>query len=75
MKVDRLRASSPDGTNEGWSIRSLIAKSNDDLRQEVFIMQLITYFHEIFKEDNVPAWLFPYRILSTSSRTVFFKNK
>jgi hypothetical protein len=29
-------------TTEGWDIARVIAKSNDDLRQEVFIMQLIS---------------------------------
>jgi len=44
----------------------LIAKSNDDLRQEVFIMQVITYFHDIWAVAKLNLPLKPYQILSTS---------
>lgn len=48
---------------------SLIAKSNDDLRQEVFIMQMIHFYKSVFVEAGLPLWLKTYRILSTSSST------
>jgi len=44
----------------------LIAKSNDDLRQEVFIMQLIQFLHDIWLERGLKLWIKPYKILSTS---------
>jgi Phosphatidylinositol 3- and 4-kinase/PH domain len=47
----------------------LMAKSNDDLRQEVFIMQMIHYYKSVFAKANIPVWLKTYRILSTSSST------
>jgi len=47
----------------------LMSKSNDDLRQEVFIMQMIHYFKSVFAKANIPVWLKTYRILSTSSST------
>lgn len=48
---------------------SVMAKSNDDLRQEVFIMQMIHYYKSVFAQANLPLWLKTYRILSTSSST------
>ena len=35
VKNDRLRSMSPFGHLPGWKIDGLIAKSNDDVRQEV----------------------------------------
>jgi hypothetical protein len=48
---------------------NVMAKSNDDLRQEVFIMQMIHYYKSVFAQANLPLWLKTYRILSTSSST------
>merc|ERR1711965_687830 len=39
--------------NNNSSIGGLIAKSNDDLRQEVFVIQLISMFQQYFKEANL----------------------
>eukprot|EP00986_Skeletonema_menzelii_P006101 scaffold2305_cov145-Skeletonema_menzelii.AAC.8 len=50
-------------------IVTMMAKSNDDLRQEVFVMQMIHYFESVFAKANVPVWLKTYRILSTSKST------
>jgi len=50
-------------------IASCLAKSNDDLRQEVFIMQMIHYYKSVFAQAKLPIWLKTYRILSTSSST------
>lgn len=50
-------------------ISNCMSKSNDDLRQEVFIMQMIHYFKSVFAKANLPLWLKTYRILSTSSST------
>jgi phosphatidylinositol 4-kinase len=48
---------------------SLMSKSNDDLRQEVFVMQMIHYYKSVFVDAGLPLWLKTYRILSTSSST------
>ncbi|DBA02906.1 TPA: hypothetical protein N0F65_005933 [Lagenidium giganteum] len=56
-------------TSTRWSVAPLIAKSYDDLRQEVLVMQLISYFHHIFQLEKLPLWLHPYRILSTGAST------
>jgi len=52
-----------------YEIVTLMAKSNDDLRQEVFVMQMIHYFESVFAKSNIPIWLKTYRILSTSKST------
>lgn len=52
-----------------YEIETLMAKSNDDLRQEVFVMQMIHYFESVFAKAHVPVWLKTYRILSTSKST------
>ena len=65
--------SSPGGTNpnsnEQLEIASCMAKSNDDLRQEVFVMQMIHYYKSVFAQAKLPLWLKTYRILSTSNST------
>jgi phosphatidylinositol 4-kinase len=48
---------------------SVMSKSNDDLRQEMFVMQMIHYYKSVFAKANLPIWLKTYRILSTSSST------
>jgi phosphatidylinositol 4-kinase len=68
-KRKRLLEASPYGHLPGWDIVSMIGKSNDDLRQEVFTLQLIQKFIEIFKAAKLPIWLRSYRIIATSSST------
>ena len=66
------KAGGGDGSEEDTSIYeivTLMAKSNDDLRQEVFVMQMIHYFESVFAKSNIPVWLKTYRILSTSKST------
>lgn len=48
---------------------SLMAKSNDDLRQEVFVMQMIHYYKSVFAQAELPLWLKTYNILSVSKST------
>jgi hypothetical protein len=69
QKAARLRATSQYGHLPGWQLGGLIAKSNDDVRQEVFVMQLIKYYQTAFREANLPCWMFTYTILSTSQST------
>ncbi len=65
-KEERLRASSPLASVDDWELRSFIVKSNDDLRQEVFIMQMIKYFRSIWPAS---CWLNFYHILATGPDT------
>lgn len=50
-------------------ISSCMSKSNDDLRQEVFVMQMIHYYKSVFAQAKLPLWLKTYRILSCDSST------
>ena len=50
-------------------INGVMVKSNDDLRQEVFVMQMIHYYKSVFINADLPIWLKTYRILSTSQST------
>lgn len=68
-KRSRLAAKSPDASKSGWDLIGVIVKSNDDLRQESFIMQLIELCQEAFQEAELELWLLPYRIVSTSRTT------
>lgn len=55
--------------DEVVEIQSVFAKSNDDLRQEVYVMQMIHYYRSVFAKEELPIWLHTYRILSTSKNT------
>ena len=68
-KRSRIAASSPDSSTPGWDLTGIIVKSNDDLRQESFVMQLIELCHEAFQEAELELWLLPYRIVSTGRST------
>ena len=47
-------------------IKSFIAKSDDDLRQEALSMQLIKLMSDIFKKAELPLQLITYEIIITS---------
>lgn len=49
-----------------YKLRSLIFKSNDDLRQELLAIQLIKRLKRIFDEENLALYLHPYEIIITS---------
>lgn len=61
--VDSLRTPADKQTQ----ITQLIAKSNDDLRQEVYVMQLLQFMLDAWQDENLDLWMFPYKILSTSA--------
>jgi hypothetical protein len=68
-KVERIKQNSPYGHMQGWRLDGLIAKSNDDLRQEVFVMQMISFLKRVFAESKVNVWILTYKIVSTSKST------
>eukprot|EP00903_Cladosiphon_okamuranus_P005725 g5683.t1 len=68
-KARRIRKQSLEGGRAGWKLQRLIMKSNDDVRQEVFIMQLIIFYKEVFEREGLDLWLKPYSILSTAKTT------
>lgn len=67
--IERLKRESSTPPTNRWRLCGLMAKSFDDLRQEVLVMQLISYFDKIFRSENLCLWLHPYRILSTGAST------
>jgi hypothetical protein len=69
-----VRAASPFGANEHWRLASMIFKSGDDLRQEQLAVQLIKQFDEIFRDEKLPLWLYPYVVLAVSSRSGFIET-
>ena len=68
-KKARINATSPVGSTPGWDLQGVIVKSNDDLRQEAFVMQLIELCHEAFVLAGLDLWISPYRILATGRTT------
>lgn len=68
-KKSRIAATSPKGSAIDWDLVGVIVKSNDDLRQEAFIMQLITLCQESFEVAGLELWVSPYRILATGRTT------
>lgn len=64
----RIRKESPFGTMLTWKLMRIIVKSNDDMRQEQFAMQLISQFDQIFKQKKLDLWMKPYEILATGQR-------
>jgi len=68
--LEQARKEFPDETGVvQLEVTGCLAKSNDDLRQEVFVMQMIHYCKSVFAQAKLPLWLKTYRILSTSSST------
>ncbi len=68
-KKSRIQASSVFGAQDGWDLTGVIVKSNDDLRQEAFAMQLIELCSDAFKMSGLELWTYPYRILATGRTT------
>ncbi|CDW71897.1 phosphatidylinositol 4-kinase [Stylonychia lemnae] len=65
---ERVRRNSPFGNLKTWRLIKIIVKSNDDVRQEQFAMQLISQMDQIFKLKKINLWLKPYEILATGAR-------
>jgi len=68
-KKARIATASPHGGTHGWGLTGVIVKSNDDLRQEAFVMQLIQLCQEAFDIAGLDLWVNPYRILATGRTT------
>jgi phosphatidylinositol 4-kinase len=68
-KKSRIGSSSPKSATTGWDLMGVIVKSNDDLRQEAFVMQLIELCQEAFELAELELWISPYRILATGRTT------
>ena len=62
---ERIQRRSPFGHFRTWNLIRVIVKSGDDLKQEQLAMQVISQFHQIFRQAKLHLWLRPYEILAT----------
>ena len=69
MLEDAKKSMSEKAEHVQLEVVSCLAKSNDDLRQEVFVMQMIHYYKSVWAQAGLPLWLKTYRILSTGAST------
>ncbi len=68
-KAMRLKAASPFGRLAGWSVRSVIFKGGDDLRQESLAMQCLELLNAVWTEARLPLRLTPYAVFVTSGHS------
>ncbi|KHN74836.1 Phosphatidylinositol 4-kinase beta [Toxocara canis] len=68
-KQARIREASPYGRNPKWRLLPVIVKTGDDLRQELLAYQLLTTLKNIWKEEKVPLYLRPYKIVVCSQNS------
>lgn len=66
-RCELLARKSPFGHLPSWSLKSLIIKFGDELRQEYLAMQLIDQFRRIFDDAGLTLFLKPYKILVNSA--------
>lgn len=60
-----MRKESPFGYLQSWCLFRVIVKSNDEVRQEQFAMQLLSEMNQIFSLKKLPLWMKTYEILAT----------
>ena len=63
---ENIKLESPYRNFPSHTIKSFIAKADDDLRQESLTMQLIKMMNDIFKKGGIPIQLRTYEIIITS---------
>lgn len=61
---ERIARNSVFGSLASWDVLYIIIKTQDDLKQEQFAMQLIQQFDYIFKLEQLPLVLTTYEVLS-----------
>ncbi|MBS1890229.1 MAG: hypothetical protein JST59_02975 [Actinobacteria bacterium] len=59
-KLARISKYSPYSQLPQYELITLIVKSNDNLKQEQFAMQLLQMFKDIFQNESIPLELYPY---------------
>jgi phosphatidylinositol 4-kinase len=66
----RTRKTSEYASYKTFSLKMMIVKANDDLRQECLAMQLMNRLHQIFESTGLKSiYLRPYEIFITSSNS------
>ena len=69
LRQERVRRASVHREIPGWQLAAVIVKADDDLRQEMFCMHLITIFRSAFRKAGIDALvegLRPFSVQSTS---------
>lgn len=69
----QIRMASPFARVPSWRCRSVILKTGDDCRQELFALQLIRLFQLAFEAEGLPLWLHLYKVLPTGSRAAMIE--
>jgi hypothetical protein len=59
----RVRDESPFSRFDGWALVPVIAKSFDDMRQEVFVLQGLKLFQLVFRKHGLDLWMRYYSIV------------
>ncbi|CAI2355523.1 unnamed protein product [Caenorhabditis sp. 36 PRJEB53466] len=62
-KKDRIRSASKNGNISEWDLIPVIVKTGDDLTQEAFAQQLLFTFKDLWNEEGIPLYLYPYKII------------
>lgn len=62
---ERVKANSPFRNLRTWKLMKIIVKSNDDVRQEAFAMQLINQMDQIWQMSKCNLWIRSYEIIAT----------
>ena len=71
-RQERIRKSTHLLHVPGWSLAAVLVKADDDLRQEMFCMHLISLFQKAFRLEHLDVLAFglrPYSIQATSSNS------
>ena len=61
---ERIRGKSIFGGFETWDLIHCMVKTQDNIKQEQFALQLICEFDYIFKLEKLPLILTPYEVLT-----------
>ena len=61
----RVKANSPFRNLRTWKLMKIIVKSNDDVRQEAFAMQMINQMDQIWQMCKCNLWIKSYEIIAT----------
>lgn len=72
-KIPEIKSRSFFKNFASYKLKPLIMKGGDDLRQEVFAMQLFKKFDQIFKIEQTGLYIRPYEIMVTSSSAGFLE--
>lgn len=69
-----IKSTSPYARLPRWTAMSLIVKSNDDLAQEAFAMQLMRCLREIWHADGIDVNLITYHVMAVAPGSGFIET-